>query len=234
MRDKPALEATPPEGGPGGVHGIGQLPDPVRHPVPRGQPLEIRAERVERLAEVRHQYGPDVVMRAVVAVLQETPPERVHPVVGHRLEDRLLTVPLLLRGYLHVPPHAVLAGEETLGYIGLHGDHVQRTPALFPGGGGARLGGVLLHVAVGALDGGEAFLHRQVGEGGSGVSLHLGPLHAQPVRPCGHDEDEVITVALGVGAFPLGGPACLLQWRGHLPFLRPGSRLANLLLPSKG
>ena len=71
MRDKPALEATPPEGGPGGVHGIGQLPDPVRHPVPRGQPLEIRAERVECLAEVRHQYGPDVVMRAVVAVLQE-------------------------------------------------------------------------------------------------------------------------------------------------------------------
>ena len=122
MRDKPALEATPPEGGPGGVHGIGQLPDPVRHPVPRGQPLEIRAERVERLAEVRHQYGPDVVMRAVVAVLQETPPERVHPVVGHRLEDRLLTVPLFLRGYLHVPPHGVLAGEETLGYIILHGD----------------------------------------------------------------------------------------------------------------
>ena len=44
----------------------------------------------------------------------------------------------------------------------------------------------------------------------------------------------LLTVALGVGAFPLGGPACLLQWRGHLPFLRPGSRLANLLLPSKG
>ena len=101
--DKPALEATPPEGGPGGVHGIGQLPDPVRHPVPRGQPLEIRAERVERLAEVRHQYGPDVVMRAVVAVLQETPPERVHPVVGHRFEDRLLAVPLFLRGHLYVP-----------------------------------------------------------------------------------------------------------------------------------
>ncbi len=84
------------------------------------------------VAEVRHQYGPDVVMRAVVAVLQETPPERVHPVVGHRLEDRLFDRSAS-SSWLppRTPSRRSLRVRKQLGYIGLHGDHVQRAPALF-------------------------------------------------------------------------------------------------------